>query len=345
MRCRALRVRTQDGEAARGRLVKLGWLHPDLKPALESDALLLPLSEDAPDEVDLRVPYEVVEADLPEREPKPTSLRDSPELDPEVAAEVTRSMDIVGDVAIIRLKDHLMGSRYHIGHVLMGIHPRLRAVAVDEGVHGPLRVRKLEKIAGEGPLVTEHREHGLRLKVDLERAYFSPRLATEHKRIADLVQEGERVLDMFTGVGPFAILAAKTGRPGEVHAVDLNPRAVELVRENAGINGVADLVVVHEGDAVELVPGLGTFDRIIMNHPHGAADLFHLAVDAARDGTVVHLHSIGRPDETEATVTGALGVASEKGWPGTRLMHQREVRTYGPGVLHFCSDIEVVTGG
>jgi tRNA (guanine37-N1)-methyltransferase len=333
MRGKALKVRTHDGEAAHRALARAGALDPGRRSMVEDDWLYLPLVEGAGEVIGLPAVYHVVEVDLEERTVKPRSLRDAPSLHPDLAAEVTRSMDVVGDIAVLRLKDDLRPRAAEIGRALLEVQPRLRAVTVDDGVAGDLRLRRLTLVAGDGPLVTTHREHGVHLRVDLEGAYFSPRLATEHRRVADLVEPGERVLDMFAGVGPFAVLIGKDGRASEVHAIDVNGRAVELAMENAELNGVEDVVHVHQGDAREVVPRLGTFDRIIMNHPTAALDFVDVAVDASREGTVVHLYLIGTGDEAAEVVEGTAG--------SPKLLTQREVRTYAPGVSHWCLEMQV----
>jgi len=341
VRGKAVKVRTQDGETAHRALARVGALDPTRKPRVEDGWLLLPIIQGVGEAVDLPPVFQVVDADLEERPAKPTSLREAPGLPPELADEVTRSMDIVGDIAIIRLKDDIMSRAGEIGEALRSVHPRVRAVAVDDGVSGPLRLRALTLVAGEGPLVTTHREHGVTLRVDLEQAYFSPRLATEHRRVADLVRPGERVLDMFSGVGPFAVLIAKLASPREVHAVDLNPRAVELVVENAAANGVDQLVFAHEGDAREVVPPLRTFDRIVMNHPHGAYAFTDVALGASHEGTEMHLHLIGTEEEAREVLGEACSQAKDLGLPDLRLLGLHEVRTYAPGVCHFCLDLRL----
>ena len=343
VRGRIVRVPLQQGERARRRLSELGLLDPGRRPVERDGALLLPIIGEAPREIDIGLGHEVVEDDLPERDvqPRPRSIRDAPGLPPELASEVTRALDIVGDIAVVRLPDALLARAGEVGRAIMGLHPRVRVVAVDGGVSGPHRVRSLEPVAGEGPLATVHRENGIRLHVDLAAAYFSPRLATEHRRVADLVRPGERVLDMFAGVGPFAVLIAKDGRAAEVHAVDLNPRAAELMRANAKANRVEARMHVHEGDARAVVPPMGRFDRIIMNHPHHAVEFMDVALGVAKDGAVVHLHAIGRPAEVDAVEREALSLAMAAGWPSTRTALRRQVGSFGPGVWHHCLDIVV----
>ena len=78
------------------------------------------------------------------------------------------------------------------------------------------------------------------------------------------VGAGERVLDIGTGIGLAAVLAARAG--AHVVAIDVVEAAVRCARENAVLNGVADRVDVRLGDAYEPVRGLA-FDLIATSPP------------------------------------------------------------------------------
>jgi release factor glutamine methyltransferase len=77
------------------------------------------------------------------------------------------------------------------------------------------------------------------------------------------VRRGERVLDMGTGSGVNAVLAARQG--ASVIAVDINPRALEAAAANAERNGAADQVEVRFSDVFSEVEG--TFDVIVFDPP------------------------------------------------------------------------------
>ncbi len=75
---------------------------------------------------------------------------------------------------------------------------------------------------------------------------------------------GERVLEIGTGIGLAAVLAARAGC--RVIATDIVPAAVACARENAALNGVADNVEVRLGDGLAPVAGL-RFDLICTSPP------------------------------------------------------------------------------
>ncbi|HEU4513560.1 MAG TPA: methyltransferase [Nocardioidaceae bacterium] len=82
-------------------------------------------------------------------------------------------------------------------------------------------------------------------------------------QVLDEVKPDERVLDMGTGSGVNAILAATRG--AEVVAVDVNPHAVEAARANAERNGVPDRVSIGQSDLFREVDG--RFDLVIFDPP------------------------------------------------------------------------------
>lgn len=97
-----------------------------------------------------------------------------------------------------------------------------------------------------------------------------------HPAVRDEVKPSDRVLDMGTGSGIVAILAA--ARSLDVVAVDVNPKAVEAARANAVLNHVADRITFAVSDVFEAVEG--SFDLIIFDPPFRwfkARDLLELS--------------------------------------------------------------------
>ncbi|PZS17775.1 MAG: methylase [Pseudonocardiales bacterium] len=83
------------------------------------------------------------------------------------------------------------------------------------------------------------------------------------KAVLAEVKDGDRVLDMGTGSGVNAILAAS--KAAKVLAVDINPHALAAARDNTLRNGVADRVEVRRSDVFSNVDGM--FDLIVFDPP------------------------------------------------------------------------------
>ncbi|HSO75858.1 MAG TPA: 50S ribosomal protein L11 methyltransferase, partial [Blastocatellia bacterium] len=74
---------------------------------------------------------------------------------------------------------------------------------------------------------------------------------------------GGRLLDVGTGTGILAIAAALLGPGSRIIAIDVDPKAVEVARENAEINGVASSIEIVEGQAREFTNS--QFDMVVAN--------------------------------------------------------------------------------
>jgi ribosomal protein L11 methyltransferase len=77
------------------------------------------------------------------------------------------------------------------------------------------------------------------------------------------ILKGKAVLDMGTGTGILAIVAAKLGAAIPVHAVDIDPRCVRSARANARRNRVPHKIITVLGDASVLIRG--QYDWILAN--------------------------------------------------------------------------------
>ncbi|MFQ5919216.1 MAG: class I SAM-dependent methyltransferase family protein [Thermoplasmata archaeon] len=326
-------VPREEGEVARRRLAAAGVLRRDRKITTREADLLIPVSEG------VSFGYPIEPLDLPVRESRPHTYRDVVRVPEELRSLLPRSLDVVGGVVIVRLTEELRPFEARIGDALLQVHPSAKTVAVDEGVQGPFRQRTLRVIAGKRETRTLHREYGLTLAVDPAEVYFSPRMASERRRIAGLIQSHEVVVDAFSGVGPFALHAARAGaRP--VYAVDANPRAVAFLRENIRRNR-ADAVIALEGPIEDTLPPLRPADRFILDYPWDPLPYVRLSVDTLKEGGILHYYEIldrGERDERIETLRARL--------PESRSLEVRgirEVRGYSPTQAHFAFDLWIGT--
>ncbi|ASJ01844.1 23S rRNA (uracil-5-)-methyltransferase RumA [Thermococcus profundus] len=81
------------------------------------------------------------------------------------------------------------------------------------------------------------------------------------KAVARLV-EGERVLDLYAGVGTFGIYLAKRGF--KVEGIEINPFAVEMAQRNAELNGVEAEFRMGADKDVESLKG---YDTVVIDPP------------------------------------------------------------------------------
>ena len=226
-----------------------------------------------------------------------------------------RAFEVVGDIAILELPEELLKKKKSIANAVFKVQKNVKIVLNKVGeIEGVYRIPKMEVIAKKervfegvpkkfipkAPTETVHRESGCRYKVDVSKAYFSARLSGERERIASQIKSRERILCLFAGVGPFAILPAKRKKI-KIIAIEINPDAVNYMRENIEMNKVEDKVEALLGDVAEVLPKVkGKFNRIIMPAPKNAADFLELALTKAKKGTIIHLYTFAQIEEIDA---------------------------------------------
>jgi tRNA (guanine37-N1)-methyltransferase len=323
-----LQVPIADGERVRRWLLECGALDPARRIASDEKWLWIPLLS-TPSE--LPAGTRVVDHALPSLSGGgPRDYRDLWAGPEEEKARLPRAFDVIGDIVLIRLPPDLRPRSAEIGKALQEFVPGARIVAEDRGVRGETRLRELHVIAGEGPLRTEYRENGLPFLVDVERCYFSPRLAREHAAFAGRVRPNDRILDLCSGLGPFGLTAARRAPGVTVTAVDVNPDAIALLRENAERLGVADRFDARAGDAEGELSRLGTFDRIVLNLPHaGARFLPLLPAHTAPGGALDYFEVVddGLAPRRAEEILGTLGPSE---WV---LQEEVVVHEYSPGAV------------
>ncbi len=333
-----VRVPAKEAEKARRELLAAGALAKEYRIMREGDYVLIPVKEEARG---ILGSYKVIEAEfepLAKRKSFEDLLREM--LNEEELRHVRWSFDIVGDIAIIEVPEELAHRKYDIARALMEAHKNIKAVYRKKGeVRGEARVRELEHLAGEERSETVHREHGIRLKLDVAKVYFSPRLAYERQRVLRQVKDGETIVDLFAGVGPFAILFAKYRRV-RVYAIDVNPEAVRYMKESITLNKLKGEVIPLLGDARRVAPR-GIASRVIMNLPKSSDTFLNLAFEVlSPEGGVVHYYTIAPEEDLWGKAELACSVARRMGRK-VKLLEKRVVRTYSPRNYHVVFDLKI----
>lgn len=250
------------------------------------------------------------------------------------------AFDIVGDLAVVEVPEEHAEFEKEIGEALLKTHKNLKVVVGKSGdVQGELRLRKLEHLAGDQRTETVYLEHGIRLKMDIAKVFFSPRLSYERKRVLDDTEDGEVVVDLFAGVGPFAILLAKN-RDVKVYAMDMNSDAVFYLKENVILNKVEDKVEAVAGDAREVAPR-GCATRVIMNLPKSSDGFLDLAFGVIKEG-IIHFYTIAPEEDLFEGKIKLAQEAAQKMGRKIKIINKRVVRPYSPRNYHIVLDIEVM---
>ncbi len=318
-----VRAAREDGEAVREALAEHELLDHDHEITVADGRIFIPVtdSEAVPEE------YVVVTHDAPARETQ---------VMPADILGFEPSYERLGDIVLVDEDDEERAERVAAA-VMDSALPVKTVLNRASKVTGEFRTREWKHLAGDGTR-TVHREYGHEFALDIADMYFSPRLATERHRVTEQVEAGERVADMFAGVGPFAIPAAKRG--ADVVAVDVNPVAIEYLRENARRNGVENRVETIEGDVRAVAADYENWaDRLVMNLPHSADEFLDAAVRLAGEECVLHYYDIQHESDPYGPGERAIRAAADE--YEVTVETRQSVRSYAPHELNVCLDVRL----
>ena len=253
--------------------------------------------------------------------------------------------DVIGNIAVIKIPEPLLPKKSLIAEALLASLKNVRTVLLQTTpVEGEYRLRGLEILAGEPTFETIHREHGCIYKVNLSTAYFTPRLSAERLRVANQVKEGEVIINMFAGVGPYSILISKRVKDVMVYSIDNNPEAYRYMQENIKLNKVEHKVIPIFGDAAEVIESRlqRVANRVIMPLPEKALSYLPTAYSALKDGKgIIHYYEHIFYGKGEDPLRSAVAHVSGKAEFRFDVEYAGIVREVGPRLVQVVLDLRV----
>ena len=257
--------------------------------------------------------------------------------------ELISSFDQIGDIIIVRIPDSLLAKKKLIGETLLNEVKIAKSVFYQaSAVEGDFRTRNLEILAGEDKTETEYKEFGCKFTVDVENAFFSPRLSTERERIANLVQDGETIVNMFAGVGMFSIMIVKK-KKCTVYSIDINPIAAKLCEKNIIANKLAGNVISINGDASQIIQEQleNKSDRTLMLLPERSDEFLKSAISATKSGGIIHyyshIHADKKSNAGKLSEEHYLQVTPVK----SEILGSKIVRAVGPRYYQTVVDVKI----
>jgi len=203
-----------------------------------------------------------------------------------------------------------------------------RGILWVRGIAGIERAPRVEVIWGTAGEVRQ-KEYGCTFTLDPARVMYAMGNLSERHRLVNLVKgirTGERVADLFAGIGYFSIPLARAGC--QVHAMEISPVAFGYLLQNIRENDVSDRVRPECGNCRDLLEG--EYDRLILGH-FDALDHLSDALAHVKAGSVLHIHSLR--DESERISSLARGAGF------TPAITTRRVKSYAPHTWHIVQDV------
>ncbi|KAL1299415.1 hypothetical protein HN51_043940 [Arachis hypogaea] len=261
---------------------------------------------------------------------------------------VPSAFETVGHIAHLNLREEHLPYKTLIAKVVLDKNkPKIQTVVNKiDSIHNEYRTMQLEVLAGNHSLVTTVVENGIRFQVDLATVYWSSRLATERQRLLSGFTRKDVVCDVFSGVGPLAISAAKIVK--HVFANDLNPFAVEYLERNSVLNKLERKIEVFNMDGRRFIRAMYASDKaqsitqVVMNLPNEAAEFLDafrgIYKDRPKDTEcnlpTIHVYGFSKAQDPEFDFHERIRIALLEVAVNVEM---RRVRLVAPGKWMLCA--------
>ncbi len=266
---------------------------------------------------------------------------------------IVTSFETAGHIAHLNLRPEHMPFKSVIGQIIMDKNPNILTVVTKTcEIQNVFRVFPMEVIAGDHQLQVQVKQNGCIFEFDYGKVYWNSRLEHEHARLVEVFKPGERIADVFAGIGPFSIPAAKKGC--FVYANDLNPSSYEALCNNKsknriseryletfnmdGKNFIRDSQALYLNSIVKNSTNTPRIDHYIMNLPASAPQFlryFRGITSSESPLPMIHcyLFSKNKQDPVEIIKEGLGWVCSD----GPLLdLNCHNVRNVAPGKEMYC---------
>lgn len=257
-------------------------------------------------------------------------------------ALIPKTQEIIGTIMILEIPPELQSKEKIIAEAYLKTNNQVKTIVKKEDIHsGEFRTRKVKILAGFKTTETTHLESGIKIKLDIEKVYFSARTGNERLRLASQVKDDEDVLVMFAGAAPFPLVIAKNANPRSVYAIELNPIAHQYAMQNIELNHLENKIHFYCADVRMQVPKLQMrFDRIIMPLPKTGEEFLSVALPAVKKGGIIHLYSFLEEKKLAAYRKRVRDICKKLRY-NVQILRTTKCGQFAPGTFRVCFDIKV----
>lgn len=289
--------------------------------------------------------------------------------------DLPKSFEIIGDIAIIEIKENLKYLSLEIAKTIIEINSSIKVVLEKtENISGEFRTKKLNFIYGENRKETIYKENGILLKLNVEQVYFSSKLSTEREFLSRQVKDNEKILVMFSGCGPYTFNILKANPNIDlIDSIEINPKghfyALENLKLNKNIlrkskqfqqlkkenNHLFDKTILEnlnkekihffKGDVKIIIQNqlkANTYDKIYMPLPKDAGDFLDDAFKVTKKNSIIYMYDFIREDEFPNKTINLIKKQAKLNNINIEILEIRKVGQYSPRRYRVCCSFKII---
>jgi tRNA G37 N-methylase Trm5 len=237
----------------------------------------------------------------------------------------------VGDKVILRSQKKLT---FELGKRILTLFPWCTGVFHHKTTIGESRKPVLLFLAGDPETKVKHRENGVTYIFDIGHTTFSGGNSQLRKRMVDVINDGENLLDMFAAVGNLS-LQPLVKRDINALLVERDEITYSYLLESLEKNQIEHSIAKNL-DCRDLTLS-NWADRILMGYHNVDPSHLRVACNAAKSKAILHLHPLAKIDNYSETINQYQNWI-ERCSVSITSIDVHKIKNYSPGLQH----IEVV---
>lgn len=336
-----IKVPLRQAQSVKKFLIKNNVFNPNYHPKKEGEVIYFPLTK----KPTKKFKSTELTSKILQKIEKPKTLQQllKKELTAKQLNLVPSTQEIVGSIMILEIPKELEKKEKVIARAFLESGNNIKTVVKKSSPHADVfRLRKVKILAGEKTKETVHKENNIKLMIDLEKTYFSARLANERLRISKQIKKGEEVLVMFSGAAPYPLVLAKNSPVKAIRGIEINPLAHQLALKNIKLNKLESKILVSEGDVRDILPKIKKkFDRILMPLPKSSERFLGVALAKAKTGSVIHLYAFLDEKIIDQEAKKIKDICRQYGYR-VRILRKVKCGQFAPYVFRVCFDIKIM---
>jgi len=225
---------------------------------------------------------------------------------PNIINLIPSSYSVIGNIAIVRFNSKIpIKYKKIIATKLCELENRVSTVIEQKDTISIFRKPIVKHLAGKKNMVTVHKEFNTLFEIDVSRITFSPGNKHERKRLINIVEDGETIVDMFACIGNLSLPTAK------------NHEGIKVLKKTP--KSIANRVLM----------GFFDIDKVQLKK----------AIDAIKERGWIHLHDlIKRSEDRENKIRTLEEIRKEEEFT-IEEVNTRTVKKFSPSKIHLCHDV------
>ena len=249
--------------------------------------------------------------------------------------------DILGNIAILKFdKNTKQKKKKEIANKFLKEHKSILTILEKTGkFSGRLRKQKTNYLAGEKTKEALYKENDCIFRLNADTCYFSPRLSSERKEIADMTKKGENILVLFGGVAPYAIVIAKQKKANKIISIEISKECNKYAKENIKRNNVN--VGLIQGDVRKVLPKRKEkFDRVVMPRPNLKDSFLDIVFPKIKKNGIIHYYGFYQEKEKNRLIE-LINKEAKKARKKVKILKIKKAGEIAPYKFRYRADIKL----